>query len=202
MLETMYLIDTHTHLFAEQFTKDRDEMVKRAIDSGVEKMLLPNIDSSTTVAMNRLHNAFPNNCYPMMGIHPSSIKENYKEEIAHAQFELLESDNKYWGIGETGLDYYWDTTFVKAQKDSLHQHAHWAKENSGAQLREVIKKIPLDCIVLETDSPYLSPVPYRGKRNESSYLLLVAKKLAEVLDVSMESLAEATSINAKHIFKL
>ncbi|MBX2845723.1 MAG: TatD family hydrolase [Saprospiraceae bacterium] len=259
----MTLIDTHTHLFAEQFDEDRAEVVRAAIGQGVEKLFLPNIDSTTSAAMDALAEAFPEHCYPMMGIHPSSIKSNYKEELAHAERALFAEGANYYGVGETGLDYYWDTTFVAEQKESLAQHAAWAKtldlpiilhtrdsfddnyaimrnaqdgrlkgifhcfggsleeakkvmdlgflmgiggvvtfKNSGQQLRDVLKEVPLESLVLETDSPYLAPHPNRGQRNESSWITLVVQKLAEVKELDVAEVARVTTENAMNLFGL
>ncbi len=259
----MNLIDTHTHLFASQFADDRIQVVKNAMELGVSRFMLPNIDVDTIGAMNELHKAFPQHCLPMMGLHPGSVKENYKNALNSIGTELFDSTQTYYGIGETGLDYYWDTSFVKEQKESLIQHVQWAKEldlpivlhtrnsfddnisimeehqdgrlrgvfhcftgnlkeanriidlgfymgiggvitfkNSGEEVRQVIKEIPLEHLVLETDSPYLAPAPHRGKRNESAYIKLVAEKLAEVKDVTVEEIANTTTKNAKKLFKI
>lgn len=253
----MYLIDTHTHLFAEQFDEDRTEMVQRAIDAGVTKMFLPNIDKDTVDVMVNLSRQFPDNCYPMLGLHPSDVKEDYKEQLDVINSRLLEF--KIYGIGETGIDLYWDKTFIKEQEEALRIQIGWALKmdlpiilhtrsadeetiaivkdyvkdglrgvfhcfggtadqaerivNMGfylgiggvvtfknSNLAETIKDIPLTNIVLETDSPYLAPHPYRGKRNESSYLTLVADKLADARGISGAEIAEITTANAKKIF--
>lgn len=255
----MILIDTHTHLYTEEFDNDRAVVVQRAIDSGVEKLLLPNIDIESIEPMHLLCNQFPNNCFPMMGLHPTSVDANYKEnlDIIKAQFK----DNKYIAIGEIGIDLYWDKTFADVQRLALLEQFQWAVDyhlpvvihsrdsfqeiidvikefnnpklygvfhcftgtqeialevinmgfklgiggvltfkNSG--LAKEIKNIDLKHIILETDSPYLSPVPYRGKRNESSYVKLVAQKLAEVKQISIEEIANITTQNAKNLFNL
>lgn len=256
----MHLIDTHTHLFANEFDEDRDAMLQRAFDNGVDKLLLPNIDSSSLKAMQKLSATYPKNCFPMMGVHPSSIKENFEEELALVKKELF-SDYKYYGVGEIGLDLYWDTTFYEQQKKAFIQQAQWSIElnlpvsihtreatdeaieilsskalkdargvfhcfggtSEQAQqiidlgfhlgiggvltfknttLREVLKPISLDHIVFETDSPYLAPVPYRGKRNESAYVLNIAQKLAEVKNTTVNEVAKVTTQNAEKIFGL
>ncbi len=251
-------IDTHTHLFAEKFDEDRIEMVERAIEAGVEKMFLPNVDVSTISKMNELEKTFPENCFSMIGLHPCHVFHDYKENLSIIQKEL--ETRKYAGIGETGLDYYWDTTYKNEQQASLHQHAEWAKqyhlpiilhtresfddsyaimkehnnENltgvfhcfSGSveemekvaglegfyigiggvvtfkksHLPDVIENTPLEMIVLETDSPYLAPSPNRGKRNESSYLPLVAQKIAEIKGISIDQVAEITTKNALNLY--
>lgn len=253
----MKLIDTHTHLYSPEFDEDRVEVIRRAIDSGVEKFYLPAIDSSYIAAMLQTKELFPDHVFLMAGLHPTSVKEDYKQELQMVEEFMSKYD--YNGIGESGLDFYWDKTFIEEQKDSLHQHCAWAIEknhplilhtrdsiddtldiieqyaakglrgifhcftgnlsqarriihsgfylgiggvltfkNSG--LDSVIKEISLDHIVLETDSPYLAPVPYRGKRNESSYIKHVAEKLAEIKNTSLEEVAAITSDNARKVF--
>lgn len=254
----MILIDTHTHLFSEKFDEDRTEMVERALAARVDKLFLPNVDISTIDKMNELEKQYPNNCFSMLGLHPCHVDEKYLAALAIIDQEL--NNRSYAGIGETGLDYYWDTTFKKEQQNSLHQHAEWAKKHnlpiilhtrdsfddslaimqehnsveltgvfhcfSGTQkeaekvaalegffigiggvvtfkkshLPEVLANVPLELIVLETDSPYLAPSPNRGKRNESSYLPLVAQKIAEIKNISMEEVAAITSENAKKLY--
>lgn len=255
--EFMELIDTHTHLYAEQFDEDRDEVIKRAIAEGVNRFYLPNIDSTSIQGMFDLEQQYPNQCYPMMGLHPCSVKENVDEELKIVE-EWLKK-RSFSAIGEIGIDLYWDKTFFEAQKIAFLKQVKWAKslnlpiiihsresidiiiellqpeKEEGlrgifhcftgtlqqaeaimdlgflmgiggvltfkkAKLDQVVQHIPLEYLVLETDSPYLAPSPNRGKRNESSYVKLVAKKLAEVKDVSLESLAAITSKNALELF--
>lgn len=254
----MVLADTHTHLYSKQFTHDRTEAVERAIHAGVKHLFLPNIDLDSIEGMHQLSGLFPNHCFPMMGLHPCSVKENYLEVLE--KMKTLLNTNKYYGIGETGIDLYWDKTFIEQQKQSFKIQIQWAKEyqlpliihcrnafneileiidelddenlkgifhcfngnteqaahilkyhnfllgiggvltykNSG--LDEVIKNIPLEKIVLETDSPYLAPAPHRGKRNEPAYITEVAKKMAEIFAVPYKEIAEKTSRNALNIF--
>ena len=253
----MKLIDTHTHLYVREFREDIDSVVERAIDEGVEKFYLPAIDSSENDALLELEKKFPGKMYAMAGLHPCSVKENYKEELAAIEQQL--SQREFAAIGETGLDFYWDTTFTKQQYESLHTQAEWAiqyklplvlhtrnaiketidvikeyketgltgifhcfsgtvsnaKEiiesgfllgiggvvtfkNSG--LAEVIKDIDLKYLVLETDAPYLAPSPYRGKRNESSYLTYIVQKIAETKDLTVEEVAAQTTKNANNLF--
>lgn len=253
----MYLVDTHTHLFAEQFNEDRTEMVNRAIEAGVTKMFLPNIDKDTVDDMLALSREFPENCFPMMGLHPSDVKEDYKEQLNAINSRLKEV--KIYGIGETGIDLYWDKTFIKEQEEALRIQIGWALEMGlpiilhtrsadeetiaivkdyvkdglrgifhcfggtadqakrivdmgfylgiggvltfkNSNLAETISDIPLESLVLETDSPYLAPHPHRGKRNESSYVTLVADKLADVRGISGEDVIDVTTANAKKIF--
>jgi TatD DNase family protein len=256
----MYLIDTHTHLYSEAFTEDRMEVVDRAISLGVNTLLLPNIDCDSVVLMHELCQAYPENCLPMMGLHPGSVDEKWEQQLAIIQKWLF--SEKYIAVGEIGMDLYWDKTYQKEQEEAFRRQINWAKElhlpivihardafdeifnvvdelhddslsgvfhcftgtvkqaqkiqeygtfkiglggvltfkKSG--LDEVVKAIPLELIVLETDSPYLAPTPYRGKRNESSYLTLVADKLAEVKQMPAEEIAAITTKNAREIFNL
>ena len=253
----MKLIDTHTHLYLKEFSDDIEEVMRRAEAGGVFQFYLPAIDSAETGNMMELEKKFPGKCIAMAGLHPCSVKEDYKEELANVGMAL--SQRKFIAIGESGLDFYWDKTFMKEQYESLHIHAVWAMKydlplvlhtrdamqetidviktykgkglrgvfhcfggsleeakeiidqdfllgiggvvtykNSG--LAEVIKDIDLKHIVLETDAPYLTPVPFRGKRNESSYLKLIAQKLAEIKNITLEEVAEQTTKNAEFMF--
>ena len=255
----MIFTDTHTHLYLNEFIKDRYEVIQRAVQAGVEYMLLPNIDSNTVGPMLDLCRKYPSNIFPMMGLHPTDVKENYKEEINIVE-QYLEKE-KFCAIGETGMDLYWDRTFIEEQKISLREHIGLAKKhnlpivlhsrdsfneifdiiddtidegltgvfhcfggtiqqaqkiinwgfklgiggvltfkNSG--LDEVIKNISLNHIILETDSPFLAPKPFRGKRNESAYLIYVAEKLAEIKNISIGEVSEVTTQNAVELFKL
>ena len=250
-------VDTHTHLYSEEFSTDIDEVLQKAIDAGVEKFFLPNIDSSSVAGMHHLCEKYPQHCFPMMGLHPCSVKENYKEELAIAYNYLQRK--KYVAVGEIGIDLYWDKTFYAQQVEAFETQINWALEfnlpivihcrNSFDEIFEVLtrfKKLPkgifhcfsgnaeqaqkiiaatnfklgiggvitfknsgldkaienidLKHLVLETDSPYLAPVPYRGKRNESSYIPLIAAKIAEVKKCSLLEVAATTTANAKEIF--
>lgn len=254
----MQLVDTHTHLYAEEFDADRDEMLQRAFKNGVTKILLPNIDSTSLQGMKNLCARYPDNCYPMMGLHPCSVKDDFETELALVEKELF-SNYKYYGVGEMGLDLYWDKTFYPQQKTTFIQQTKWSielnlplsihtreatdeaiellsmPELQGARgvfhcfggttqqaeqiiglgfhlgiggvltfknsnLGEVLAPIDLRHIVFETDSPYLAPVPYRGKRNESAYILNIAQKLAELKDISQEEIAAITTANVAAIF--
>ena len=254
----MKLIDSHTHLYLADFVADIDEVIRRAIAEGVEKFYLPSIDSNETENIFALEQKFPGKCFAMMGLHPCSVKENYKEEL-ELVYEWLQK-RTFAAVGEIGLDFYWDKTFTDQQYESFHQQVEWAlqyhlpvvlhtrdamqqtidviKEYKGKNLRgifhcfsgtlqnaldiidtgfylgiggvityknaglaEVIKEIDLEHIVLETDAPYLTPVPFRGKRNESSYLKYVVQKIAEVKNISIEEVAEITTKNATDIFR-
>jgi len=253
----MKLIDTHTHLYVEEFKEDINEVLERALAEGVEKFYLPAIDSTETEALLQLEEKFPEKMFAMAGLHPCSVKENFKVELAKIEGQLAERE--FAAIGETGLDFYWDTTFKKEQFESLHIHAQWAiqyrkplvihtrnsmdetirfvKEYKGESLygifhcfsgnlqnakdiidsgfllgiggvltfknsglADIVKEIDLKHLVLETDSPYLAPAPFRGKRNESSYLKYIVQKLAEIKNVSTEEVALQTTKNAEEVF--
>ncbi len=256
----MRIIDTHTHLFLEQFDEDRDEVINRAIKSGVDKMILPNIDSSSIDDMLNLAKKYPENCYPLMGLHPTSVNQDFEKELETVEKYLAKQ--KFYGIGEIGIDLYWDKTFLHQQEQAFIHQIKLAKKYSlpivihvrnsfdetlsivdkynddklngifhcftgsyeqanhimdyggfklgiggvltfkNAKLDKVISKIDLEHIVLETDSPYLAPSPYRGKRNESAYVVKVAEKLADIYGLSINEVAETTSNNALQIFKL
>lgn len=251
--------DSHTHLYHFAFEDDRDQMIQRAIDSGVIRMLLPNIDSSSIGPLFALAERFPDHCFPMMGLHPTSVKENYKEELKRIEEALGHKD--FIAIGETGIDLYWDKTFLKEQEEAFITQIAWAMEldlplvihardsfqeifsvldrAGGPNLRgvfhsftggpveleralsynfmigingivtfknsnlaEVVRKIPTNRLLLETDAPFLAPVPYRGRRNESSYLLETAAKVAEIHNLSKEEIARITFANAELLFRL
>lgn len=253
----MKLIDTHTHLYVQEFQENIEAVVQRALDEGVGKFYLPAIDSSETNVLLELEKKYPGKVFAMAGLHPCSVKENYKDELEKIEEQLGKRD--FAAIGETGLDFYWDTSYSRQQYESLHIHAQWAiqykrplvlhtrnamqetidvvKEYKGkglygvfhcfsgteenakdiidlgfvlgiggvltfknSGLAEVINNISLDYLVLETDSPYLAPVPFRGKRNESSYLKYIVEKLADVKNISVEEVAQQTSKNAEFLF--
>ena len=255
----MKLIDTHTHLYSDAFAEDRNEMIERAIADGVEKFYIPAIDSQTTLAMYDLEQAFPDRIYLMMGLHPTSVKENYEEELRHVEEELAK--RKFYAIGEIGIDLYWDQSTLEIQQDAFRRQIKLAKkyklpivihcrnafdevfeileEEKGddlfgifhcftgtlAQAKQALQynmklgiggvvtfkngkidkflnEIDLKHIVVETDAPYLAPKPFRGKRNESAYVVKVAEKLAEVYDASVEEIAEITTENALEIFQI
>ena len=257
----MNFIDTHTHLFASEFKDDIDIVVKNAINSGVSKMLLPNIDSSTTNNMLQLCNKYPQHCFPMIGLHPCSVKkDNIEKEILHVE-EML-NKNKFIAIGEIGLDLYWDTSNLSYQKVAFESQIKLAKKyqlpivihvrdsfNEAIEIVEklnnenlsgvfhcftgniqeaeriinlenfylgiggvvtfkngginkIINQISLDNIILETDSPYLTPTPFRGKRNESKYLVNIAQKMSEIYEIDINEIANKTSSNAINLFKI
>lgn len=253
----MFFIDTHTHLYLSAFDEDRHEAVKLALQKGVQYLLLPNIDSTSVEPMHRLCYAYPGNCFPMMGLHPTSVKENWKEELCVVEEYL--SKGKYCAIGEVGLDFYWDMTFRKEQEEVFRRQAELAlaynlplvihsrksideiiliiremKEPGlrgvfhcfsgsleqaqniialnfklgiggvitfkNSKLGKTIQAVGIKQIVLETDSPFISPVPYRGKRNESAFIPLIAAHVAEVYGISADRVAEITSETALKLF--
>ena len=253
----MILTDTHTHLYSSQFNEDRVAMMQRSFEAGVSRFFIPSIDSTYTSKMYELEKQFPENIFLMMGLHPTYVKENYLEELAHVEAELAK--RKFYAIGEIGIDLYWDKTFLKEQQYAFKHQIQLAKKyNLGINIHcrdafdevfevlesekddklfgifhcftgnqeqanlaislgmklgiggvvtfkngkidQFLNQIDLQHIVLETDSPYLAPVPYRGKRNESSYTLLVAQKLVDIYKVSLEEIATITTENSKAIF--
>ena len=252
-------VDTHTHLFTEQFDKDIDQVIKNAKAEGVQYLLLPNIDVASIPALKSLVTSYPGVCFGMMGLHPGSVKEDFEAALDIIRKELFEGD--YLAVGEIGLDYYWDTTFAEQQRDVFRVQLQWAKEldlpvaihnrssfedsvrivseEQDGTLRgvfhcfggteeeakeiidvgfylgiggtatfkksnahEVLPKLGLDRIILETDSPYLAPTPHRGKRNESAYVRLIAEKLATIYETSLSTIAETTTRNASQLFGL
>lgn len=255
----MLLVDTHTHIYDPDFDADRVEVVQRAIDNGVGVMLMPNVDASTIQPMLATHEQFPEHTRVMMGLQPEEVKGDYKQVLALMEKELARPI--YIGVGEIGLDFYWDTTFEKEQIDAFETQLDWAKQlhlplsihcrNAFSLMARILEKkqdgglhgvmhcftgtedeakayldlgfhlglggvttykncavkdylcnIPLDRIVLETDAPYLSPVPHRGQRNEPAFMVDTARKLAEYLNIPIEQFAESTSNNAKSIFNI
>lgn len=255
----MLLVDTHTHLYLEQFDEDRTRVIESALEQGVKYMLLPNIDDESFGPMKALQKQFPENCLPMMGLHPTSVKENYEEELLKVENEL--TANKYQAVGEIGIDLYWDKTFRLEQEDALRRQFRLAKKHKlpvsihsrdsfeeifrivkeeltddlkgvfhcftglaeeaqliidagfkmgiggivtfkNAGLAEVVRDIPLQHLVLETDAPFLTPAPYRGKRNQSAYLVFIAEKIAEIKEISVEEVADSTTSNAFELFNL
>jgi len=241
-------IDTHAHLYSKSFDDDRSEMLQRAKDAGVEKVFLPNIDQTSVDVMHDLEDNSNGYCVSMMGLHPCSVKEDYKEVLGELKTWL--DKRSYAAIGEIGIDLYWDKTTLDIQVDAFKIQLGWANEynlpmildvlsenreiltggvmhcftGSAEEAEEaislgfvlgfggsstyknttlipVIESIPLDKIVLETDAPYLTPVPHRGKRNESAYIPLIAQRLADIRNISLEELAAATTANANHLFR-
>ena len=258
-LETHMFIDTHTHIYVKQFDKDREEMLNRAIDQGVETFFMPNIDLDSIESMLNLEGKHPNRCHAMMGLHPCSVGEDFEAVLSTMRAYI--DKRSFAAIGEIGIDLYWEKKYFSQQEMAFRQQIEWAKEfdvpivihcrdatpevlriladckdeklrgifhcfgGSEAEAKQIIdlgfllgiggvltfkksgldntlKDIDLAHIVLETDSPYLAPVPYRGKRNESGYLRLVAEKLSEVKGVSIEQIGQITSENARRIFQM
>ena len=251
------LTDTHCHIYLPEFNADRSETLQRAFAAGVTRIFLPNVDQSTTPAMMQVAGDYPDNCFPLMGLHPTSVNENYQEELAHV--EAMLDQHKFYGIGEIGIDLYWDKTFRDQQEEALKIQLGWASarslpvvihvRNSHAETVEIITKAALTnlsgifhCfsgtldqakeiiglgfhlgiggvstfknsgldqvlphidpkwIVLETDSPYLAPVPFRGQRNEPSYVANTAIRVAQFYGMPVEEFAEITTENSRKIF--
>jgi TatD DNase family protein len=251
------ITDTHSHLYSEQFDEDRKAMIQRAKDAGVSRFFIPAIDSSYTERMFSLEKENPNNVFLMMGLHPTSVKENYQEELAHVKEWINKKD--FYAIGEIGIDLYWDKSFLTQQQEAFRTQIKWAKEKKlpivihcreafdeifevleseksddlfgifhcftgtfeqaqkaisynmklgiggvatfkNGKIDKFLNEIDIKHIVLETDSPYLAPTPYRGKRNESSYITQVVEKLATIYGLTFQEIAEITTQNSKDIF--
>lgn len=254
----MYFTDTHTHLYLEEFDEDRSAMIGRAMASGVTQLFLPNIDKQSIPAMMQMVGEHPGICFPMAGLHPTSVGEDHREQLDLIR-ELL-VDAAIIGIGECGLDLYWDKQHLEAQKRALITQLHWSLDLglpvslhirdafaemfdvlalfgntkfSGVfhcftgthedacraidygfhlgiggiitfknnPLQQVIRHIDPKHIVLETDAPFLAPAPYRGKRNEPSYIPLIAEKLASIWGLSLQEVADITNGNSNELFK-
>jgi len=255
----MQLIDTHTHIYLPEFDADRDEAVKRAVESGVVKLLMPNIDIESVNLMLSAENLYPGICYPMIGLHPTSVKEDYLSQLD--KLENLTDSHRFYAIGEIGIDLYWDQSRLKEQVLAFRRQVAFAlkaelpvvihsrnsfsevfkalEEFTGSGLKgvfhaftgslqdaekaiglgfklgiggivtfknsgldKVVSLAGLENIILETDSPYLAPVPYRGKRNESSYLYIINNKVAEIIGSSKEEVASVTYSNSVQLFGL
>ncbi len=251
------LTDTHTHLYSDHFNEDLSLVMQRAFDSGVKRLFIPAIDSATTEAMYSLEKQYPDNVFLMMGLHPTSVKSNFEQELEHVKREF--SKRHFFAVGEIGIDLYWDKSNLENQEKAFKIQIQLAKkyklpivihcrdafdeifkilesENDddlfgifhcftgteeqankaisfnmklgiggvvtfkNSKIDTFLNKIDIKNIVLETDSPYLSPVPYRGKRNESSYLPLICKKLAEIYQLSEEEISLITTQNSKDVF--
>lgn len=256
----MLLIDSHTHLYSEQFDHDREEVIQRALDHGVKRFYLPSINSSYYPKMEELKNKYPENMFLMMGLHPCDVKlDSYEKELAFIENKL--SEEKFAAVGEIGLDLFWDTSTLEIQKYAFIKQIQLAKQYKlpivihvreafnevleivrkekdtnlygiihcftgnleqakefvdlgfylgiggvvtfkNGKIDQFLKEIPIEKIVLETDSPYLAPSPFRGKRNESSYLKIIADKLSDIYEMLPEKIGAVTSENAGKIFKL
>ncbi|HNY01671.1 MAG TPA: TatD family hydrolase [Bacteroidales bacterium] len=251
--------DTHTHIYSEEFDSDRLPVIRRAVENGVTRMYLPAIDSGWHEKMLDLCRAYPENCFPMMGLHPTSVKQDYRDELAIAEAFLADAGMKFYAIGEVGIDLYWDKTYEAEQRIVFGFHLDLALrhnlplvihtrnsmdmalqmieerheprlrgvfhcfsgnrtqaeraialgfllgiggvvtyKNSG--LQAVVEHTGLDHLLLETDAPWLPPVPHRGQRNEPSYLPLIAQKISEIKGVPIEKVAETTTRNAERLF--
>ena len=254
----MILTDTHTHLYSKEFDADRDALIQKAIDGGVSRFFMPNVDSDSIAGMFQVEKRFPENCFAMMGLHPCSVNNKYQQELQVVDHWLAK--RRFKAVGEIGIDLYWDKTYFPQQKDAFRQQILLAKKyeipyvihsrnsfdevmeivnefkqdnikaifhcfsgnvqqaeevvamgtfklgiggvvtfkNSG--LDKVVEAIDLKHLVLETDAPYLAPVPHRGKRNEPDYIIQVAKKIAEIKNISLEEVAEITTKNSIEVF--
>ena len=251
------LIDTHAHIYSEDFQGDIDDVIQNAYNNNIKKIVLPNIDSGSAKHLVDLSDSFPHLCYPLMGLHPTSISEDYKEELDAVEYWF--EKREFYGVGEIGIDLYWDQTYLNQQKEAFQYQLKLAKRKkipvvihvrdsfketykivekeqdgtlrgifhcftgnekqaqkiiglgfllgiggvvtfNNSNLGEVIRNFDLKHLVLETDAPYLSPVPKRGRRNESSYLVYIAQKIAEIYDVPVERVADITTTNAKDLF--
>ena len=252
------IINTHSHIYDEAFDTDREEVFQRAMEAGVEMLLLPNCDEKSIAPMMQFYEKHSENVRVMMGLHPEDVRNDYKESLKIIEKNI---NDDIIGIGEIGLDFYWDDTFKKEQIEVLSEQLHWAKElglpvsihtrnafhdmfkvldreqdgrlagvmhcfngtfdeaktalsygfhlglggvitykNCG--VKDFLPDIPMERIVLETDDPYLPPVPYRGQRNEPAYIVKTAEKVAEIYGVTTEEICKITTENAKNIFKI
>lgn len=251
------LTDTHTHIYLEQFENDREAMIRRAREAGIGRMFLPNIDLGTLEPVFRLSKQNPGICFPMAGLHPTSVKSDYRTQL-HRLEKALEREEVI-AIGETGIDLYWDSTYIREQKDAFRIQIGWAAglgvpvviharnsfreifevldesatedltgvfhsftgnpeqlekalsynfmigingivtfKNSG--LSQIVASIPPDRLLLETDAPFLAPVPFRGKRNEPGYLVKIANRVGEIYNLDLEEVGSVTSANASRLF--
>lgn len=255
----MQFIDTHTHIYLPEFDSDRDEVVERAVSSGIAKLLMPNIDIQSVDQMLAAESRYPDICFPMAGLHPTSVKEDYLNQLE--KIEELFFNHKFIAIGEIGIDLYWDKTFIKEQIIALRRQIAFAIDNKlpvvvhsrdsfqevfsvlnefrGKELNGVlhaftgtlndarkatdmgfmlgiggivtfknsgldlvVKEIGPEHLILETDSPYLAPVPHRGKRNESSYIPIINKKLSEIFGMNEDEVAAITFANSSQLFNI
>lgn len=251
------MVDTHSHIYGPEFSQDIDEVIERALEAGVNKILLPNINEESISSMLSLAKRYPEICYPMMGLHPEDVKENWLSVLERMKPFL----DKMIAVGEVGLDFYWDATYRKEQMEAFEYQICWAKERDlplvvhmrkaeqelleimdrhkadglrgifhcfggsretaarmlkhegfvlgiggvvtfkNSRLAETLQSVPLDRIVMETDAPYLAPVPFRGKRNEPSYMAHIAKFLSNIYNVSVEEVSERTNLTVKRLFR-
>ncbi len=255
----MQLADTHTHLYLQEFDHDRNDVIKKAVLNGVVKLLMPNIDINTTDKMLEIAGKYKNTCYPMIGLHPTSVKEDYLSQLE--SLETFSTQHKFIAVGEIGIDLYWDETYIKEQMEAFKRQIDFAlrselpivihsresfpeifsvldgyKNNTprgvfhafsgsvkdaekavtmgfklgiggpltfkNSNLDKIVEEIGIKHIILETDSPYLAPVPYRGKRNESSYICIINKRLAEIFGITEEESAYITFNNSCRLFNI
>lgn len=253
----MIITDTHTHLYSDAFDEDRNEMMQRAINAGVSRFFIPAIDSESTASMYQLEKDFPDEVFLMMGLHPTSVKANFKEELIHVEEQFKK--RKFCAVGEIGIDLYWDKSTLAIQVEAFKHQIQLAKKHKlpivihcreafdeifevleeekdddlfgifhcftgtleqakqaisynmklgiggvvtfkNGKIDQFLNEIDLKHIVLETDAPYLAPKPYRGKRNESSYIIKVLEKLSELYNMSEEKIADITTANSKAVF--
>ena len=253
----MIITDTHTHLYSEAFDDDKADMMQRTLEAGVSRLFIPAIDSSYTASMLQLEKDYPKHVFLMMGLHPTHVKENYIDELAHVT-EMLNS-HKFYAVGEIGIDLYWDKTTLAIQQEAFRKQIKLAKQHKlpivihcreafdeifeileeeksddlfgifhcftgtleqahqaisynmklgiggvatfkNGKIDQFLNQIDLSHIVLETDSPYLAPKPFRGKRNESSYIIKVIEKLSDIYEVSEQKIADITTENSKAVF--
>jgi len=251
------LVDTHAHLYAEEFSDDRNQVIDHAVQAGVRKIILPNIDKDSVESLIELSDLFPATCFPLMGLHPTSVKDDFREQIRLVEHWL--SQRKFYGIGEIGIDLYWDKSHIREQQEAFRIQLGLAKstrlpvvihvrdsfdevfsiledEQDGSlsgifhcfsgnteqarkvtgqgfylgiggvvtfknsNLPEVLKETDIRHLLLETDAPYLAPVPHRGRRNESAYLPFIAEKIAGIYDMSANDIAATTTGTAERLF--
>ena len=255
----MIITDTHTHLYSDAFDADRNTVINTAIELGVSRFFIPAIDSSYTQSMLDLEKDYPEHIFLMMGLHPTHVKDNFKDELSHVE-EMLAARH-FYAVGEIGIDLYWDKTTLAIQKEAFKYQIRLAKkyklpivihcreafdeifdvleEEKGeglfgifhcftgtleqakkaisynmklgiggvatfknGKIDQFLNQIDIKHIVLETDSPYLAPVPFRGKRNESAYIINVLEKLSDIYNLSVNDLAEVTTKNSKDVFNI
>ncbi|MGS2763333.1 TatD family hydrolase [Sinomicrobium sp. M5D2P9] len=253
----MMVTDTHTHLYSEAYDEDRNEMIQRALDAGVKRFFVPAIDSTYTEGMLQLEKDYPDHIFLMTGLHPTHVKENYKEELAHVEYML--HTHKFYAVGEIGVDLYWDKSYLQLQQEAFRYQIKLAKKHrlpivihcrdafdevfeileeekgeglfgifhcftgnreqaeraisynmklgvggvvtfKNGKIDRFLEEVNIRNIVLETDAPYLAPVPYRGKRNESAYVINVLRKLSDIYGLSEEEIAKITTKNASDVF--
>jgi TatD DNase family protein len=252
------MIDTHAHLYSEEFDTDRDEVVKRAVENGVTQLIIPSTDMNDYNSMMKLCNSYPAICFPAVGLHPTSVKDDYEQELDFVEKQL--TLNKFVAVGEIGIDCYWSMDYIVQQRIAFEKQIKWAEQHNlpiiihardafaeifaildrihnprikgvfhgfsgtcedylkikeygtfkvgiggvitfkNSKLPQVLDIIPIEDILLETDAPYLTPHPHRGKRNESSYIPLIAQKIADIKHLNVEEVAEITSRNATILF--